>query len=90
MAGTIQMKHGATGNAEFPNALNDYLYRVEKDGTVSAVNSRGERVQFGDWRSFWEAAASPVRVRGEIPRAYSAFSDQRHAEVSGRRLLLHQ
>jgi YidC/Oxa1 family membrane protein insertase len=53
---TIQLKHDDAVNAEFPNALNNYLYRVEKDGTVSAVNGLGERVQFRNWRSFWEAA----------------------------------
>ena len=56
MTSTIQAKPDAAVNAEFPNALNNYLYRVEKDGTVSAVNSLGERIQFRNWKSFWEAA----------------------------------
>jgi rubredoxin len=43
--------------AEFSNALGGYLYRVEKDGSVSAV-CRGERVQFHDWESFWRACPS--------------------------------
>jgi len=42
--------------AEFPDQLNEYLYRIEKDGSVSAVNGRGERIQFNDWRSFWKTA----------------------------------
>ena len=45
--------------AEFSNALGGYLYRVEKDGSVSAV-CRGERVQFHDWESFWRAAHPPA------------------------------
>jgi hypothetical protein len=53
-----QVKPDVAVNAEFPNALNDYLYRVEKDGTVAAVNSLGEHIQFGNWKSFWEAAHS--------------------------------
>ena len=56
MTSTIQVKPDAAVNAEFPNALNGYLYRVEKDGTVSTVNSLGERIQFRNWKSFWEAA----------------------------------
>ncbi len=42
--------------AEFPDELNGYLYRVEKNGSVSAVDRRGERIQFNDWRSFWKIA----------------------------------
>jgi hypothetical protein len=59
-AQATRLRGDAQVNAEFPNALNDYFYRVEKDGTVSAVNGRGERVQFGDWRSFWEATHPPA------------------------------
>jgi hypothetical protein len=46
----------AAAKAEFPDELNDYLYRVEKDGSVSAVNRRGEHIRFHDWQSFWKAA----------------------------------
>ena len=42
--------------ADFPDELNEYLYRIEKDGRVSAANGRGERIQFNDWRSFWKTA----------------------------------
>jgi hypothetical protein len=51
-AGLAEQYHA---KAEFPDELNDYRYRVEKDGSVSAVNSRGARVQFSDWNSFWTA-----------------------------------
>jgi hypothetical protein len=44
------------GMAEFPDVLNDYRYRVEKDRSVSAVNGLGEHIQFRDWKSFWKAA----------------------------------
>ena len=53
--GTIQSKRDDIVKPEFPNELNDYLYG-EKDGSVSAVNGFGERVQFRDWRSFWDTA----------------------------------
>ena len=59
--GTIELKRADTGiersgNAEFPNKLNDYLYCVEKDGSVSAVNGLGKRSVFRDWESFRKAA----------------------------------
>jgi hypothetical protein len=34
--------------AQYPNRLNDFWYRIEKDKSISAVNSRGE--------AFWKAA----------------------------------
>jgi hypothetical protein len=42
--------------AEFPHELNSYLYREEKDKTVSAVDPLGQRIQFRNWRQFWDAA----------------------------------
>jgi hypothetical protein len=42
--------------AEFPDVLNDYRYRVEKNGSVSTIDGRGARINFQDWESFWKAA----------------------------------
>ena len=42
--------------AEFPDALNDYLYRLNDDGSVSAVDGLGKRTRFPNWESFWAAA----------------------------------
>ncbi len=52
----LPSEHIKSGNPEFPYKLHDYLYCVEKDGSVSAVNGRGKRIAFRDWRSFCEAA----------------------------------
>jgi hypothetical protein len=46
--------------AEFPEELNEYLYRIERDGSVSAVDNRGNRVQFRSWVSFRETANRQV------------------------------
>ncbi len=51
-----QQRDAAGRKAEFPDELKDYRFRVEKDGSISAVNARGARVQFHDWNSFWKAA----------------------------------
>jgi hypothetical protein len=55
--GTTQLKtDDALKATEFPNELNGYLYRVEKDKTVSTVDALGKRIQFRNWREFWDAA----------------------------------
>jgi hypothetical protein len=53
--GTIELKPNEYLKAEFPNELGSYLYRVEKDGSVAAVNGLGERVEFRKWQHFWDA-----------------------------------
>ena len=40
----------------YPDSLNGYLYRVEKDRSVSALDPSGEEVRFPDWQTFWDAA----------------------------------
>jgi hypothetical protein len=42
--------------AQYPNRLNDFSYRIEKDKSILAVNSRGEPFRFTDWQAFWKAA----------------------------------
>ena len=59
--GTIQLKHDDAMKAEFPHEVHGFLYRVEKNGSVSAVNRLGERLQFQNWPSFWNAASEPSR-----------------------------
>jgi hypothetical protein len=54
-----EMTHDDTVKAEFTDELHGYFYRVEKDGSVSAVDRLGARIKFGDWRSFWETAGRP-------------------------------
>jgi len=46
-ASTVPIPHDAP-KAEFPNELNGYLYRVEQDQTVSAMDPLGQRIQFGN------------------------------------------
>lgn len=41
---------------EFPNELNGFLYRVEKDGRVHAADCLGNRLEFPNWRQFWGTA----------------------------------
>jgi hypothetical protein len=41
---------------KYPDQLNGYFYRVEKDRSVSAVSPNGEVVGFRDWQAFWDAA----------------------------------
>jgi len=43
--------------AEYPNELHRHQFRVEKDGSISAVNSEGERLTFRDWQSFSDVAS---------------------------------
>ena len=54
--GTMQLKQNDALKAEFSNELNGYLYRVEKDKTVFAVNALGKHTRFRNWREFWDAA----------------------------------
>ena len=59
--------------AEFPDELHGYLYRVEKDGSVSAVDRLGGRVKFGDWPSFWKAAGRPETRGGDMAEEPADF-----------------
>jgi hypothetical protein len=57
-------------SAEFPGTLGGYRFRVEKNGSVSAVNSVGGRSRFPDWASFWNtaagnSAANSISIRNE-------------------------
>lgn len=52
---------------EFPNELGDYLYRVERDKTVSAIDRNGNPSNFRDWRSFWDASQTRLAGRSSPP-----------------------
>jgi RNA polymerase subunit RPABC4/transcription elongation factor Spt4 len=47
---------GAPFREKYPDQLNGYFYRVEKDRSVLAVAPSGQIVQFRDWQTFWNAA----------------------------------
>jgi hypothetical protein len=56
--------------AQYPNRLNDFSYRIEKDKSISAVNSRGEPFRFRDWAAFWKAAGGKdVTPSTSVPAA---------------------
>jgi hypothetical protein len=61
-------------SAEFPGTLSGYRFRVEKNGSVSAVNSVGGRSHFSDWASFWNTAAGNSAANSISIRDESAAS----------------
>jgi hypothetical protein len=50
--------HAEALKNEYPQQQGGFLFRVEKDGKVSAVNWKGERIQFRNWKSFWDVAGN--------------------------------
>jgi Uncharacterised protein family UPF0547 len=53
--------------AQYPNSLRGYLYRVEKNRSVSVLGQAGEQIKFPNWRSFWNfAQAAPAAQQAEV------------------------
>jgi hypothetical protein len=53
--------------AQYPNSLRGYLYRVEKNRSVSVLGQAGEQIKFPNWRNFWNfAQAAPAAQQAEV------------------------
>jgi hypothetical protein len=53
---------------QYPQQLNEFSFRIEKDKSISAVSARGQSFRFRDWQAFWKAAGG----QGPIPPPISA------------------
>jgi hypothetical protein len=48
---------------EFPNESKRHRFRVEQNGSVSAIDTGGERMTFSDWKTFSNFDPTARRLR---------------------------